>query len=302
MSSFLQQLFAVPPFTAAADAAAPAPSSPPTSSLPLSERWLLLSEGGDASLSRAALRREYSSLHRSMASPAAIPPELVLVFDAIERDVARTFGGSGRFGGQAERDKLRRLLSCYALRDAQVGYVQSMNFLAGFLLLHVPAEADAWCLFVRLLSCPRYAMRGYFLPNLPEVEVTSYALKALLKELAPALAAHLDAVGAEPLFYFEWYFTLFTLMLPDALLLDVWTFILADGWIAVFKLVIALLEHLEPHLIGERERSRRREEGGGKRVGCHARQSKCQPAIPRRQGLQRDHPRTEGLSDAPHAQ
>ena len=99
----------------------------------LSRTWLALSESADPTLALPLLRETYFTLCAS-AGERALTPEDIESFDLIERDVARTFGGSGRFNTHAARDSLRRVLACYATFDREVGYVQSQNFLAGFMV------------------------------------------------------------------------------------------------------------------------------------------------------------------------
>jgi hypothetical protein len=63
--------------------------------------------------------------------------------------------GSGGRGA----DALKRVLTAFAAHDAALGYVQSMNFLAAFLLLAGVAEEDAfWCLVVLVED----VVPGYF--------------------------------------------------------------------------------------------------------------------------------------------
>jgi hypothetical protein len=89
-----------------------------------------------------------------------------------------------------------------------------MNFIAGFMLMHMPGEEDAFVLLVRTLQHPKYGLRGCFLRDLPDVGVHSYVIRELLREQLPSLAGHLEGVGVTPLFWFEWYFALYTLQLP----------------------------------------------------------------------------------------
>ena len=49
-----------------------------------------------------------------------------------------------RFAGDAGKQSLLRVLRAYAVYDAEVGYCQGMNFLAGLLLTWMPNEATAF--------------------------------------------------------------------------------------------------------------------------------------------------------------
>lgn len=50
------------------------------------------------------------------------------------------------------------------------------------------------------------------------------------------------------MFFFEWYFTAFTYILPLPLCAEVWRAFYAEGWPLVFRVVLALLEFLRPYL------------------------------------------------------
>jgi hypothetical protein len=234
---------------------------PPRLSPPphLRRTWLALSEPADPAFALPVLRREYHELLARAAAAAPPPPELAATFDLIERDVARTFGGvSGAFDTQASRDALRRLLAAYALRDPEVGYVQSMNVLGGFVLLVFrgahddPAsdEADAYALFVRLMSAPGYDMRRFYTPDMAGVGVMSHVISRTLQRHAPAVAAHLEAVRVDPVFIVEYYLTLFCYVLPPDMAAEVWTIFLADGWCAVLRVIVVLLQEAAPHMLG----------------------------------------------------
>ena len=66
----------------------------------------------------------------------------------IEKDVHRTFGSVRglRVPQQEALQSLRNVLLAFAEHNPQVGYCQSMNFLAAVLLLVVDEESAFWCL------------------------------------------------------------------------------------------------------------------------------------------------------------
>jgi hypothetical protein len=246
---------------AGAPAATTAAPPPPPAVKNYRRTWLILTETSDPSLSLGSLRGAYRTLLDAAAEAGAPAPRDAEAFDLIERDVARTFGGTAGLGTQPARDALRRLLAAYALLDREVGYVQSMNFLAGFIVLsfmqqpassggggagsgggggggdgaaaapagappppaqtQLPAlspddEADAFALFARLMRGPGYDMRRFFVPGMGGVPIMSYVLSQSIKAHLPALGAHLDSVGVDPVFIMEWYLTLFTYILPPS--------------------------------------------------------------------------------------
>lgn len=103
--------------TASARAASPtAAAGTADDTAGIGRRLLALTD--DPRYELADLAAEYVRLRSTPAD--AITPAALSAFDAIERDVGRTFGATGTFDSQAQRDRLRRVLACYALRDPEV--------------------------------------------------------------------------------------------------------------------------------------------------------------------------------------
>lgn len=93
------------------------------------KQWLILSE--DARFKADALRATYVALLRRANDKVEIEP-LITVFDAIERDVARTFASGRGFETQTARNRLRRILACYAMHDPETRYTQGACELLGY--------------------------------------------------------------------------------------------------------------------------------------------------------------------------
>lgn len=166
----------------------------------------------------------------------------------IQRDVTRTFPQQEAFQAGAEgRDKLRQLLRAYAQYDTQVGYVQGMNFIAAFLLMHV-SDAEAFALMVRLFTARRFGLRALYLPGLPGVTVANKQLQLAVEAHLPRLGAHFASIEFSYGYIMEWYYTLFTYMLPVPMVADLWDSIMEHGWTAVLRVVMALLEIAEPEV------------------------------------------------------
>jgi len=213
-----------------------------------------------SSFELSALKIEYSNLTRALLEPRSkLGEEGIRNIEAISRDVGRTF--SAIYGRdyqslvesmELDRGRLTRILGAYSLRDSSVGYVQGMNFIAAFALSRVGNdEALAYALLVRLLNAPRYSMRNLYLPSLPHVKVWGYVLKSIIWQALPDIAAHLETVGVDPIFFFEWYFALFVLILPPDICAEAWDDFLRDGWSSAFRIILCLLSILEPHLLGK---------------------------------------------------
>lgn len=111
-------------------------------------------------------------------------------FDIIERDLWRTFPDNIHFhkeGFQKEEpvmiQSLRRVLVAFTIYDPSIGYCQSMNFIAGLLLLFLDEEKVFWML---VIITKKY-LPGVHSLNLEGVNVDQGVLILCIKEYLPEL-------------------------------------------------------------------------------------------------------------------
>ena len=62
--------------------------------------------------------------------------------EQIMRDVSRTFPTTEMYKKKdgLGQQRLRRVLNAYSIHNPQVGYVQGMNFISGYMLMHACEE------------------------------------------------------------------------------------------------------------------------------------------------------------------
>ena len=93
------------------------------------------------------------------------------VVEQIERDLPRTFPDEELFSDPDVVDSMRRILTALAIEFPHIGYVQSMNFVCGFLLLHCKTEDAAFCLLRRALTHPRLQLSRLYSAGFPLLKV-----------------------------------------------------------------------------------------------------------------------------------
>jgi hypothetical protein len=168
----------------------------------------------------------------------------------LELDLPRTFPQIELFEDPSVMTTLRKALRGAALSCPEVGYVQGMNFLGAYLVLHCKSEHETLRLLVELLTNPRYDLRGVFEEGLPTLRKLAAALKAVLTEHSPRVSAHLDAQGFGELFFsFQWLSTLFAYSMPFDALEKVWDHFFAAGWPGFFQLAVVLINDREKELL-----------------------------------------------------
>ncbi|MCJ1376585.1 hypothetical protein MMC20_007828 [Loxospora ochrophaea] len=182
--------------------------------------------------------------------------------ETIERDLHRTFPDNIHFKSDDTLpdlsespllSSLRHVLYAFALHHPRIGYCQSLNFLAGLLLLFLPEEKAFWMLHIITAS---------YLPGTHEISleganVDLWVLMLALKETLPAIFARISG-GSDPsstsprlppvsLCATSWFMSLFIGNLPIESVLRVWDVLFYEGSRTIFRVALAIFK------IGERE-------------------------------------------------
>ncbi|KAI0160884.1 RabGAP/TBC [Hypoxylon sp. FL1284] len=212
--------------------------------------------------------------------------------EAIERDLHRTFpdnvrfrssqsptasdegrqqeaegGGSGKASEKRMISSLRRVLHAFSIYNPRIGYCQSLNFLAGLLLLFVETEEHAFWL---LNIITRVYLPGTHEMSLEGANVDLGVLMASLRESMPnvwaKIGGELDGTDAvwplrwkhkhapEPtqlppitLCMTAWFMSCFIGTLPIESVLRVWDVFFYEGSKTLFRIALAIFK------IGESE-------------------------------------------------
>lgn len=192
--------------------------------------------------------------------------------EAIERDLDRTFPDnihfrpdpkSARFsdGGDDEpsmvRD-LREVLSAFALNNPGIGYCQSLNFIAGLLLLFLKQDTER--AFILLTIITQNHLPGAHARNLANTEVN--VLMMLIRDYLPKVWASIndtDLINSGPgskahpeskfqrqptvaLSCTSWFMSVFIGVLPIETVLRVWDAFLLEGPRALYRYALAIFK------------------------------------------------------------
>jgi hypothetical protein len=128
-------------------------------------------------------------------------------------------------------DAVRRLLRAFCAAHPATGYLQSMNFLAAFILLVFGrgSEGEAYTVFETLVLCN---LRGYYTPDMSALHADCGLITALLRARMPRLIAHLDRLGLPDvgaLFLPRWLLCSFLNCFASDLIVRLWDAMLGDG-------------------------------------------------------------------------
>ncbi|KAI4205491.1 MAG: hypothetical protein LQ346_001445 [Caloplaca aetnensis] len=179
--------------------------------------------------------------------------------ESIERDLHRTFPDNIHFKPDHPThpnvetrllSSLRRVLQAFALDRPQIGYCQSLNFLAGLLLLFLPEEKTFWMLHVITTD----HLPGTHEVSLEGANVDLWVLMLALKENNPSIWAKVGVGNEEvssihtarlppiSLCTTSWFMSMFIGTLPIESVLRVWDVIFYEGSQMLFRIALAIFK------------------------------------------------------------
>jgi len=192
--------------------------------------------------------------------------------DAIERDLDRTFPDNIHFRPEPSTDLLdgdsddepqlikvlREVLSCFALNNPSIGYCQSLNFIAGLLLLFLKQDKER--AFILLTIITQNHLPGAHARSLANTEVN--VLMMLIKDYLPKVWASINDTdlinsgagsNAHPNSKFQrqptvalsctsWFMSIFVGVLPIETVLRVWDSFLYEGPRALYRYALAIFK------------------------------------------------------------
>mmetsp|Transcript_17044 Transcript_17044/g.19392 ORF Transcript_17044/g.19392 Transcript_17044/m.19392 type:complete len:374 (+) Transcript_17044:231-1352(+) len=211
-----------------------------------SEAWKRSSEYLENLHPHGRYWKSYSSGVRTYSSDAVdILCEIDLdeeTFEQIEKDLPRTFPSLAYFEDPDVVNSMRRVLTATANQLPDVGYVQGMNIIVGYITLHVKTETEAFELLMEMMLHPKYNLRSLFLEGLPGLIEFCQALEKIVKETDSELYSHMESIGLGSfIFAYQWILTLFTYSMPFDEIAKIWDLFFEHGWPALFNAYVILI-------------------------------------------------------------
>ena len=190
----------------------------------------------------------------------------------IERDLNRTFPDNLTFKpDSADGDPaavqdgtgpethiigaLRRVLQAFAVHRPGIGYCQSLNFIAGLLLLFLDCDEEKAFILLNVITSEY--LPGTHGISLEGANIDIAVLMSSLKELLPTVWAKLDdqpssagplALPTVSLATTPWFLTLFLTTLPIEAALRVRDVLFIEGSKTLFRAALAILKLAEPRI------------------------------------------------------
>jgi hypothetical protein len=179
-----------------------------------------------------------------VAQEESVPEILV---QQIDHDVPRTFPNVPEFQLSDGPARLRRVLIAFAARDTQVGYCQSLNFIAGvFLTVLQDEELSFWSLVAFI---QRLGTRSYYFDGMSLLRADIQVVQWMLSVASPQLAKHLSALNYDlNMVVGKWLLAAFSASDSFVEVIALWDQLLVDGIQVLFRVVVARLRRHEREL------------------------------------------------------
>ncbi|XP_066974077.1 uncharacterized protein [Macrobrachium rosenbergii] len=149
----------------------------------------------------------------------------------IDLDVNRTYRDHMFFRKRYDekQQQLFHILVAYSMYNQEVGYCQGMSQIAALLLMYLNEEDAFWALSA-LMSKPKYAMHGFFIPGFPKLLRYQQHHDKILEKFLPKLKKHLERNCIDSgLYTLKWFFQCFLDRVPFTLTLRLWDIFLLEG-------------------------------------------------------------------------
>lgn len=181
----------------------------------------------------------------------------------IERDLHRTFPDNIYFRNDPVTNEesshlkaLRRVLTCFSVYQPKIGYCQSLNFIAGNLLLFIEEERAFWMLVI----ITQTYLAGLHEVNLEQVNISQGILMISVRDRLPKIwnALNLEQSLEEnfvsnlppiSLCTAPWFMSLMVNVLPTETMLRVWDCIFLEGPKTLYRISLTIFKLVEPQLV-----------------------------------------------------
>ncbi|XP_010216542.1 PREDICTED: USP6 N-terminal-like protein [Tinamus guttatus] len=169
----------------------------------------------------------------------------------IDLDVNRTYRDHIMFRDRygVKQQSLFHVLAAYSMYNTEVGYCQGMSQITALLLMYMNEEDAFWAL-VKLLSSPKHAMHGFFIPGFPKLLRFQEHHDKILKKFLSKLKQHLDSQEISTSFYTtKWFFQCFLDRTPFTLCLRIWDIYILEGERVLTAMSYTILKLHRKHLM-----------------------------------------------------
>lgn len=212
--------------------------------VPLSLRkstWLAVS-GAEAAKRHTGLK--YGALKRASANESFA--------ETIRIDLPRTFPDNIYFTTEdALQQQLFNVLTTFAHQNAEVGYCQGLNYIAGLLLLATKHEESTFWLLKMLVE---EILPPYYIKSMAGLLTDLSVLDELVLKMEPEIHRHINVIGMPwAVTTTKWFICLYAEVLPTETVLRIWDCLFYEGSKIIFRVGLTLIKMHKESILKTRE-------------------------------------------------
>lgn len=200
--------------------------------IPMSLRrdsWMAFS-GAESSKQESGLK--YGALKDKLENSSII--------EIIKIDLPRTFPDNIFF---TTKDALQRqlfnILAAFAQQNADVGYCQGLNYIAGLLLLATKDEEASFWLLKMLVE---KILPQYYIKSMAGLITDLAVLDELVLKADPAIHRHINSIGMPwAVATTKWFICIYAEVLPTETVLRIWDCLFYEGSKILFRVALTLI-------------------------------------------------------------
>lgn len=190
------------------------------------------------------------------------PPPSIHDANNVRSSTATTSTTTSKFRSRLPKDtppetpiihSLRRVLQAFAIHNPQIGYCQSLNFIAGLLLLFLDSDEEKS--FILLSIVTEQHLPGTHGVALEGANIDIGVLMSCIKDYLPAVWARLDdneggqRLPTVSLATTAWFMSLFVGTLPIESVLRVWDCLFFEGSKTLFRVAMSIFKTCEDQVV-----------------------------------------------------
>ncbi|KAI8886133.1 TBC-domain-containing protein, partial [Backusella circina FSU 941] len=193
--------------------------------------------------------------------------------EIIQRDLHRTFPDNSKFSctirhlngsiimmpeTNSKLQSLRRILLAFSIHSPHIGYCQSLNYLAGFFLLFVDNEEEAFWMLVTTVH--DYFPENMYDSTMEGANIDQAVLMMFVYEKMPGIwnkmtggkdfweSERTDGLPSITLVTCHWFLTIFINILPVETVLRIWDCFFIEGYHILLRVSLSLIKMNEERI------------------------------------------------------
>lgn len=212
--------------------------------IPISERsstWMIVSNGHKTKLTS---KLNYTELKNEIKASS--------ITDSINIDLPRTFPDNIYFSQNHTLPKqLFNTLATFAQDNAEVGYCQGLNYIAGLMLLATKSEETSFWLLKTLIE---NILPKYYIKNMSGLIIDMAVLDELVQIKEPAIYKHIIDIGMPwAVTTTKWFVCIYAEVLPTETVFRIWDCLFYEGSKIIFRVALTLIKLHKEAILNTRD-------------------------------------------------